>query len=504
MKKLIYILLVFLYACEGLDVPDLNDPDRTRVLSTPRDAQNLAQSAFLAYWQATHTTNLYATSLVAADQFTSSWYNFGWGYVSSEPRTKWDNSVTFDDAYVTADFYYKMYGVLSNSVNPVLDLILNKNYQLGPKGVNNPSILALCYFLQGTILGDLGLCFDKAMIVKENTDLTNLKFSGYNDVIAAAIISLEKTDSICRNNTFQLNSSVVSNYLVDNVILGKLANSYIARFMVLGSRTKRDNSYVEWAKVLDHAKKGITNDFYAVGDATDLQGGRWFDDNFYFLTNPVNSTYAYAFVDCRLINMLDPDYPARYPSDGIAPQVHGDLRAGEAKSKDKRLASDFKYFSSNGFYANRGYYHFSHYQYTRYPGIRTSGLALLYDFRKYENDLYMAEAYAMLNQPDNALAIINNSLNPRSDRGGLDPVSSSAKQDQILDAIFYEREIELLAQGFMVGFCDMRRRDMLQYGTYLHYPVPGKELETLQLPNYTFGGAENAGQEGTSNGGWFK
>jgi hypothetical protein len=171
MKKLIFILLVFMYACEGLDVPDLNDPDRERVLSTPRDAQNLAQSAFLAYWQATHTQNLYATSLVAADQFTSSWYNFAWGYVSNEPRTPWNNSVTFDDAYVTADFYYQMYGVLSNSVNPVLDLMLNKNYQLGPNGVNNPSILALCYFLQGTILGDLGLCFDKAMIVKENTDL---------------------------------------------------------------------------------------------------------------------------------------------------------------------------------------------------------------------------------------------------------------------------------------------------------------------------------------------
>ncbi len=56
----------------------------------------------------------------------------------------------------------------------------------------------------------------------------------------------------------------------------------------------------------------------------------------------------------------------------------------------------------------------------------------------------------------------------------------------------------------MVGFCDMRRRDMLQYGTYLHYPVPGKELETLQLPNYTFGGAGNADGVNTSNGGWFK
>ncbi len=149
---------------------------------------------------------------------------------------------------------------------------------------------------------------------------------------------------------------------------------------------------------------------------------------FIILTNPENGTFAYAFVDCRLIHMLDPDYPARYPSDGIAPQVHSDLRPGEAKSNDHRLAADFTYFSSCGFYASRGYYNFSHYQYSRYPDIRTTGVALLYDFRKYENDLYMAEAYAMLNQPDKALEILNDPGNPRLDptRGGLNPLPSTA------------------------------------------------------------------------------
>jgi hypothetical protein len=49
----------------------------------------------------------------------------------------------------------------------------------------------------------------------------------------------------------------------------------------------------------------------------------------------------------------------------------------------------------------------------------------------------------------------------------------------------------------------MRRRIMLQKGTILHYPVPGKELETLGLENYTYGGESNADGINTSNGKWF-
>ncbi len=288
-KSLFFILVLIIYSCnKDMDIPDTNDPNRSNVNSSSRDVENVAESAFLAYWQATRSTtsggaNLYGTSLVAADQFTASWYNFAWGYVSAEPRIPWNNLVTFDDADVTTDFYYSMYGVLSNSVNPVIDLILNKNFKLGNNGQDNPAILALCYFLQGAILGNLGLCFDKAMIVKENTDLGNIKFSSYNEVMDAAIVSLEKTDSICKTNTFQLDPSVVNGYLLNNDILKRLANSYMARFLALTPRTKVENSLVDWDNVLAHAQQGINNDFYADGDATYLQGGKWYDNNFYYL-----------------------------------------------------------------------------------------------------------------------------------------------------------------------------------------------------------------------------
>jgi len=73
----------------------------------------------------------------------------------------------------------------------------------------------------------------------------------------------------------------------------------------------------------------------------------------------------------------------------------------------------------------------------------------------------------------------------------------------LLKAIFYERDIELIQTGFGIAFFDMRRRDMLQPGTLLHFPIPAKELMVMNMPLYTFGGVANADGINTSNGGWF-
>ncbi len=73
----------------------------------------------------------------------------------------------------------------------------------------------------------------------------------------------------------------------------------------------------------------------------------------------------------------------------------------------------------------------------------------------------------------------------------------------IYDAIFYERDIELMLTGFGTAFFDMRRRDMLQKGTLLHLPIPGGQLMLIGEDFYTFGGVVNADGINVSNGGWF-
>ena len=46
----------------------------------------------------------------------------------------------------------------------------------------------------------------------------------------------------------------------------------------------------------------------------------------------------------------------------------------------------------------------------------------------------------------------------------------------------------------------MRRHDLLQPGTPLHFAVPGSELELGGVPLYSFGGAGNESEVGTADG----
>jgi hypothetical protein len=56
------------------------------------------------------------------------------------------------------------------------------------------------------------------------------------------------------------------------------------------------------------------------------------------------------------------------------------------------------------------------------------------------------------------------------------------------DALMYEKRIDLFPLDAAATFFDQRGWGKLLRGTPLHFPVHGRELETLGLPIYTFGG----------------
>lgn len=506
MKKISkYYLLVFslilgllLPGCEGLEIDNVNEPNTKKVLATPDDAKTFLESSYLNFWQAQRATNIHITSLIAADQFTCSWGNFYMRYASNEPRLPWDNTVTAPNDQVSENFWYNGYSALSQ-VNSVIRR-MKDGMEIGPDGEDNDALYAFGYFMQGLIIGNMGLAFDKAFVVKEFTDLATLDFLPFQAVMDSAIVSLETAISYAESaDDFELSETVIKGVAVNNDLIISLSHSYIARFLALTPRNVSQNSSVNWQKVLDNANLGIQEDFGPIGDGSPYEGATWWDENFIYLVQP-----GWARIRNRIINLLDTQYPKEYWADGVAQEVHAGLAPGEATSDDARLASDFEFLPSVDFRPERGYYHFSNYRYKRFDETMYLGFETLHEFRAYENQLYKAEAHAMLDQLAEAIAVLNDDNLPRNARGELDDLPETASKAEILNAIFYERDIELIAQGFMVGFYDMRRRDMLQKGTYLHYPVPGKELETLGLPIYTFGGESNADGVNTSNGGWFK
>lgn len=496
MKRIYILLFLFILgfsACEKfLDVEYDNKPDREKVLSKPDDVYGLASGLFFNWYYNQYYSYTYSPVMAMwtmADQGTSSWLNGGMFDLSSEPREAFDNSEEYDWKLITQTYYQKMYADLSQA-NDILYVVKN-GMEIGEldadgKGADTEMVRAFSYFIQGVTLGYIGLTFDQGFVVTENTeDPASAEAVPYKTLVDSAIASLNKCIQVCNNNSFTVPDDWINGSSYSNNELSQLANSFAARFLTYCPRNASENAQTDWAKVLTYANNGIQKDL-----APYMDNVTWFNNFFHYTVSRDN----WVRIDARIINMLDPSYPYRYPD------LSSEPAPGEASSADARLLSDFTYNSVCNFHPERGYYHFSNYEYTRYP-YSFSNPDYVVDFSVTENDLIKAEALFHTGAKNTAIDIIN--AGSRVTRGNLPPIDYTISDADFLKALFYERDIELIMTGYGIAYFDMRRRDMLQIGTPLHFPIPAKELNVMYMPLYTFGGVENADGINTSNGGWF-
>ncbi len=480
--KYITILLVLVFtfgSCsKDLDVEYLNKPDTEKVLSNPGDVYSLTKSSFFNWWM-TETSSISPRMAmwVSADQGTCSWANSGMYHLSEEPRLAFDNTTSYTYASIFETYYADMYGVLAQA-NIALRVI-DGGMDMGE---DQELVRAFSYFMQGISLGYLGLVYDRSYIVLENTDVETVVPSPYKDVIDASISSLEKAMEICQNNSFTVPSDWINGSEYTSQELRQLASSFAARLSVYWPRNKQENATINWTKVLEYTNNGIHRDL-----APYMDGANWICYYKWYTVRP-----GWARIDCRIINMMDDRYPWRFPDDGVNPSP--------AQGDDKRLETDFNFISTNNMKPERGYYNYSNYEYTRYPYDINASFDVI-DFSVTENDLLKAEAFAETGDLGQAIQLLNSGS--RTIRGNLSPLDASSNKETVLKAIFYERDVELIQTGFGLAFFDMRRRDMMQTGSLLHFPIPAKELMVMQMPLYSFGGVENADGINTSSGGWF-
>ena len=105
-----------------------------------------------------------------------------------------------------------------------------------------------------------------------------------------------------------------------------------------------------------------------------------------------------------------------------------------------------------------------------------------------ESDLIRAEA--LIRSGGNlatAAALINNT---RVGRGNLTPATAADGAAGLLSMISYERDVELVNTSGTTLYWRRAVTDQpMQTGTACQLPIPAKELETLSLPIYTFGGS---------------
>jgi hypothetical protein len=382
-----------------------------------------------------------------------------------------------------------MYSVLS-SANDVLTGI-NQGIEIGENGEETAMVKGMAYMMQGLANGYIGLVFDKAYPSDETTDLEHLEVTSYHESIDMAVSQLEKAIQVFDNNSFTLPQDWMTKPFT-NEDLSKIAHSFIARLLVYSARNQQETDAVDWQSVLNHAQQGITEDFSIEGDGNGSDR-KWMSWLKYYMARP-----SWGKVDMRIIHLLDPVQPANWPAAGLAALPN----AGIMNSNDDRADTDFAYNSSNN-RPERGTYRWSTYRYTRFDDyIQAHFFAPVILMRKTENDMLKAEALARLNRFTEAAAIVN--AGTRVNRGHLPPVSNNG--NDVMKAIFYERTIELPLTGMGIEYFDMRRRDQLQDGSLLHFPIPAQQLEILQEPFYTFGGIDPQygvpGQDVAING-WY-
>ncbi len=483
MKNIKYILTVLflsfaITSCEDfntdLDVDNVEDPNSNQ-LGTEATAGKLFQNWYVS-------NNAYRSPSLAmatmSDMHSCSWGNAAMRDSSSEPRIAWNNSDTYSNQSFTNTFFNSMHVVLADA-NGVIASIEN-----GASFSDNNMVKAMARFAQGLAVGSLAMNFDRVWLSDETGSLNDGNAVSYNDAITFALAKLDDAISIANANTFTVGANYFNGTAMSNVELSQLLNSFAARILVNSVRNSTQRDGLDWGKVKNYASNGLTSDFTITGDGWNSWVSEW----------PLYSFFpGWGRVDMRVINLMD--------SGTIPYWVSANPVAPESTSGDARLLSDFEYLNGQNFISSRGIYHYSSYRHKRYDWYISASYEGDYpEMLAAEIYLYEAEALLRTNDLAGAAAILNSATNPRKSRGNLPDVAVNAVD--IADAIHYERSIEILSTGSGLAFYEMRRENLLQAGTLLHFPIPGKQLLAAKIDGYTFGGTSGTAGEDYSTSGW--
>lgn len=496
-------------ACQDLDVTNPNEPDRERALQQGTDVEATVAGNWQTLWARLHNSaSTYNALPNIADEMTATYANEASLELSSEPRIAYNNSPISNAAGLSRFQWYDWYSVLSTSNDALASL--NSGVRVIRSDVDvSARVRAFAMYMQGIALGYLGLLFDKGPIVFEYDTLPSersallammrARIAPYPVVLDSAVGRLEATAAFSQANAFVLPDTgqvfYVNGVVLSNQELARLANSYIARFLVYGARNPQERAGLDWNYILARANAGITADH-----APNMSSDR--------LTSSFYSRYQNAgtFVGRADYKLIGPaDTSGAYQA-WLAKPLN-ERTPFRIKTPDRRItgvtdSSDGTYFrfraTHTGFAPERGIYHFSHYQWFRTRGNSTSGPAPL--IRVEEMRLIKAEALARLGRTAEAV----DSLNVTRVRAGLPPWTvadtvapggngcvpqrADGTCADLLESIAYERMIEASGTEAVRAYVDRRGWGTLTKDTFIHLPIPGRELETLELPMYTFGG----------------
>lgn len=487
LSRLIYAVLPTLFlvsSCQDfetdLEVPNLEHPNDEILASDPVALEATAGNLLNSWFMTVHSTESPGAAFqTMADVSTASYGNFGMRDLSSEPRVAFNNSSGYSND-VTNSYFNSLYSLLTDA-NTLVGAV-----ESGTEFDDPAMIEMMGKFGQALSVGYLALVFDRVWLYDNEGAITLENETGevtYATAMEYALGKLDEAIAIADANSFSLPEGWLPGVVASSEKMSQFMNSMGARMMVGNLRNSAQKSGLDWSKVIQYVDNGITEDFSILMD----------DITWYSLIPHTYLVYpGWGRVDMRVIHMMDPNTPDYWTDDiNTLP---------ESTSVDARLASDYEYLASNAFSADRGKYHFSTYRYAGLNNYISNWTVPVTEYTKSESELYKAEALLHVGGGDAAAAAAIVNAGTRTTRGELPDVP--ADPIAVYDAIHYERVVEFAYTGMGISFFEMRKEDLLQQGTLLHFPVPGKALDAIPEPYYTFGGTEGVPGEDYSIGGW--
>lgn len=508
-----FTMLLTLSACQDLAVDNLNSPDRALALAEPGDVETLIADTFIKNWESRQWCSsgaLFRSTI--ADENSSSWANWAMRDMSSEPRIAWDNSPSYAREEVTEEPWYDSYEAISNA-NDGLQAIAADEQAYVDAGIDVARLRAFAKFNQAWAHAWIATNFDQGFVVDETIDLeevaagtVDLTLVPYTEVMAAAIAQMDEAISIASTSDFTITADEdwVFGLDVSSALLVQLGNSFKAQWLASVGRTPAERDAADWNQIISLISTGITADFVPVGDDDGNQ--EWDCLKFY----GQNGT-TWSRMDYRTIGAADEGggYDA-----WLATPLEERLVFDIVSSDRRIIGSDVdptvngkytEYQGTNGpFPAARGTYHYSSHNHRRWQEYNAAGAngPMPYMLMS-EMDMLHAEALlrtggdvATVVQLINNTRVPNGELNPAT---AADAVGSSTDAHSHLDSaslwakMKYEKRIETFQTSAGLAYFDDRGWGDLVSGTPVHFPVPGAELETLGLDNYTFGGVGGDG-----------
>lgn len=501
----IALAVACLAACQDLTVGNSNNPDRGKATAQPAAVEALISSGFGLWWYEVHGNEPGWALSSMADEFTGGFLDYGLHHSSQEPRPAWNNLPTFAYNDANEDPWYNLHAVISN----MNDALVAMNQGVTPAQAARAR--AVAKFMQGISRGYLALYFDSAFVVNEFTDLVefaaNPELKPASVVMDSALAELEQAIVIAEATTFTVPGPPSwFRTPLTNTELARLARSFMARFLISLPRDRATRDAVDWDRVLTLAQGGIQTDLTPIAEAVVFENQFTFRaarqrtttpsdfarlDN--WLVGPADSTQAFiTWVNTPV------DLRERFQLRTKDRRIHGP--AGPTDTTGKY----FRYHNASVWNATRGTYHRSNYAYYRLGRGTSWQVGPQLAMTVTEMDLIKAEALIRLGRAAEAVPLINLT---RLANGQLPAVTESGPPDEpgcvprkampgptqgqcgsLWDALRYEKRIEMAGVDPSVAYFDARGWQTLMQGTYVQFPVPGRELETGLRPLYTYGG----------------